>query len=224
MFIGHFAAALAAKRAAPRASLGALFAAAQLPDLLWPVFLLAGWERVRIAPGDTAFTPLAFEHYPWSHSLVAVIVWAALLAAGYAALARDRQGALVVAALVVSHWVLDAVTHRPDLPVVPGGAARVGLGLWNSVPATVVIEALLFAAGLAVYRRCTAARDRVGGAALWALVAFLLLVYTGSVLGPPPPAVAPVAWSGLGIWLLVAWGAWVDRHRRALGDGGVPGA
>ena len=213
MFIGHFAAAFAAKRAAPRASLGALFAAAQLPDLLWPLFLLAGWERVRIAPGDTAFTPLAFEHYPWSHSLATVAGWAALFGGGYLLATRDRRGALVVAALVVSHWVLDAVTHRPDLPLTPGGASRVGLGLWNSVPTTIVVEALLFAAGLAVYARRTEARDRVGGAGLWALAGTLLLIYLGNVFGPPPPAVTPIAWAGLGIWLLVAWGEWVDRHR-----------
>ena len=83
MFIGHFAVALAAKRAAPRASLGWLVVACQLPDLIWPVLLLAGIERARIEPGNTAFTPLAFDHYPWSHSLLLVVIWGAALAALY---------------------------------------------------------------------------------------------------------------------------------------------
>lgn len=213
MFIGHFAAALAAKPQAPRASLGWLFAAAQLPDLLWPVFLLLGWEEVRVAPGDTAFTPLAFTHYPWSHSLLMVVVWGALLGALYFARARDRRGGLVVAALVMSHWVLDAVTHRPDLPLAPGDARRVGLGLWNSVAATLVVELVLSAVALAVYLRSTRPRDRTGRLALAALILMLLVVYVGNVYGPPPPGVTPIAVAGLAMWLLVAWGSWVDSHR-----------
>jgi hypothetical protein len=213
MFLGHFAAALGGKRAAPRASLGLLFAAAQLPDLLWPAFVLAGWERVRIAPGDTAFTPLAFVHYPWSHSLALVLLWGALLGGGYALLARDRRGGVVLAALVLSHWVLDALTHRPDLPLAPGGTARVGLGLWNSVPLTIVIEALLFAAGVALYLRSTRPAARAGTVGLWALLAFLVVVYVGNVFGPPPPSESAVAWATLSMWLLVAWAAWVDGRR-----------
>lgn len=213
MFIGHFAAAMAVKPQAPRASLGWLFAATQLPDLLWPVFLLLGWEQVRIAPGDTAFTPLAFTHYPWSHSLLMDVVWGALLGALYFARSRDRRGAVVVAALVVSHWILDAIAHRPDLPLVPGDARRVGLGLWNSVPATLVVELALFGVALAMYLRATRPRDRIGRLALAALVLILLVSYFGNVFGPPPPGVTPVALAGLSMWLLVALGGWADAHR-----------
>src|SRR5688572_6339507 len=120
MFIGHFAVALAAKRVAPGTSLGWLFAACQLPDLIWPVFLLTGVERARVAPGDTAFTPLAFEHYPWSHSLLMMVGWGVLLGAAYMLRDRDGRAALTLALLVVSHWVLDWITHRPDMPLVPG--------------------------------------------------------------------------------------------------------
>jgi LexA-binding, inner membrane-associated putative hydrolase len=212
MFLGHFGAALAAKRVAPATSLAMLFVAAQLVDLLWPVLVLAGVERVRVEPGNTAFTPLAFEHYPWSHSLLMVLAWAAALGVAYAARTRDRRGAAVVAALVVSHWLLDVLTHRPDLPLAPGAPA-VGLGLWNSVPATIAVEGALFAAGAWLYARQTRPSGRRGTIALGSLVAVLVLVYVASVLGPPPPSAEAVASAGLLMWLFVAWAAWVDRAR-----------
>ena len=226
MFIGHFAAAMAAKRAAPGVSLGWLFAAAQLPDLLWPALLLAGVERARVAPGDTAFTPLAFDHYPWSHSLLMVLLWGALLAGLHR---RQRGGAAggatVLGALVVSHWVLDWITHRPDLPLAPGAGPRLGLGLWNSVAATLAVELLLFAAGAWLYARATRPVDRTGRWAWAGLVLFLLVVHAANAFGPPPPSMTAVAVGGLAIWLLVWWGAWADAHRRA-GDAGAiaPGA
>ena len=215
MFIGHFAAAMAAKRAAPGVSLGWLFAAAQLPDLLWPALLLAGVERARVAPGDTAFTPLAFEHYPWSHSLLMVALWGAVLARLYRwQRGRAAGGALVLAALVVSHWVLDWVTHRPDLPLLPGAGPRLGLGLWNSVAATLAVELLLFAAGAWLYARGTRPGDRTGRWAWAGLVLFLLVVHFANAFSPPPPSMTAVAVGGLAIWLLVWWGAWADGHRR----------
>src|SRR5579862_972440 len=122
MFLGHFGVALAAKKAAPKASLGTLFLAAQLADLLWPVFLMLGWEQVRIEPGNTRITPLDFVAYPWSHSLVMQIVWAVLLAFVYFATRRDARTAVIVGACVPTHWLLDWITHRPDMPLVPGGA------------------------------------------------------------------------------------------------------
>jgi len=150
MFLGHFGVAMAAKKAAPKASLGTLVLAAQFADLLWPVFLLLGWERVRIAPGITRVTPLDFVSYPWSHSLLMDLAWGTALGAVYFALRRDGRGAWVVGACVPSHWVLDWIAHRPDMPLYPGGP-RFGLGLWNSVPATLVVELVLFVAGAAIY-------------------------------------------------------------------------
>jgi membrane-bound metal-dependent hydrolase YbcI (DUF457 family) len=147
MFLGHFAIGFAAKRAAPRASLGTLFLAAQFIDLLWPLLVLAGIERVRIAPGITVVTPLDFEHYPWSHSLLMVLVWGVLFAGVYFLIRRDRRTSLVLGLAVVSHWVLDWLTHRPDLPLAPG-AERVGLGLWNSFAGTLIVEVGLFALGV----------------------------------------------------------------------------
>ncbi|HEY6862760.1 MAG TPA: hypothetical protein VI319_02580 [Burkholderiales bacterium] len=217
MFIGHFAVAMAAKRAAPRTSLGTLTLAAQLLDLLWPLLLLAGVETVEIRPGDTAFTPLAFTHYPVSHSLATALGWAAGFAVLYYAATRYGRGALLVAVLVVSHWVLDWITHRPDLPLWPGGPLQ-GLGLWNSVAATLVVETLVFAAGLAVYLRATRARDPLGRWNAVAFAAFLFAAYLAAAFGPPPPDVRTLAYSAFAVWLLVAWAAWVDRHREAASD------
>jgi hypothetical protein len=215
MFIGHFGVAFAAKRFAPRLSLGTGFLAAQFIDLLWPTLLLLGLESVRIAPGATAVTPLVFEHYPFSHSLLAVLGWAALLGASVGAVRRSAALGATVAVLVLSHWMLDALVHVPDLPLAPGLDALVGLGLWNSLPATLAVEVPLFAIGVWLYARSTRAADRTGRLALPALVAFLTLVYLGNLFGPPPGAVREIAWLGHAQWLLVLWGYWVDAHRQA---------
>jgi hypothetical protein len=212
MFIGHFAVALGAKKAAPGVSLGTMFLAAQLADLLWPNFLLLGIERVEIAPGATAVTPLDFVSYPYSHSLVALGLWAVLAAMLYRGLGRSWSAALTVAAVVLSHWMLDALSHRPDMPL-GFGAARVGLGLWNSVPATVVVEGALLLAGVAIYTKLTRARDRIGSVGFWSLIVLLIVIYIANLFSPPPPSVPALAWTAQAIWFLVVWAYWVDRHR-----------
>jgi membrane-bound metal-dependent hydrolase YbcI (DUF457 family) len=215
MFLGHFAVGFAAKRAAPRHSLALLFVAAQFADLLWPVLVAAGIESVRIAPGTTAFTPLDFVSYPWSHSLAALVLWAVLLAAIVRARSRTARGALVVAALVLSHWVLDVITHRPDVPLYPGGP-RLGLGLWNSVAGTILVELLLFAVGVWLYARATRPRDRVGQWSFSLFVVLLLVLYAANLAGAPP-SVAAIWTAGLvGGVLLAAWSWWFDRHRAVL--------
>jgi membrane-bound metal-dependent hydrolase YbcI (DUF457 family) len=215
MFIGHFAVAFGAKRAAPAVSLGTLFLACQLADLLWPLLVLAGVERFKVAPGITAVTPLDFIHYPYSHSLLALLLWGAAFALVYKLLRRSLWVApVVLAAVVLSHWVLDYATHRPDMPVTFASPQKVGLGLWSSVPGTLVVELLLFAIGVALYLRATAPRDRTGTLALSALVTFLLVIYFANVFGPPPPNEETVTWGSMAMWLIVAWGYWVDRHRQ----------
>ena len=214
MLIGHFAVAFAAKRAAPELSLGTLFLAAQLADLVWPALVMLGVESFEIRPGITVVTPLEFVHYPWSHSLAALAGWGVLLALVWLAVRRGTpMAAIVLVAVVLSHWVLDFVVHRPDLPLSVGGEARLGLGLWNSLAGTLVVEGGLFAVCVALYARATRARDRIGTWALWALVAFLVLIYAATLFGPPPPTPAAVPWAGHAMWLLVAWAYWVDRHR-----------
>jgi hypothetical protein len=213
VFIGHYGAGLAAKRFTPYTSLGTLVIAAQLLDLLWPTFLMLGIERVRIDPGNTRVTPLAFEYYPWSHSLLMAIVWAALAGTAYAVFRRHTRGAWIVSAAVLSHWVLDLVTHRPDLPLWPPNGPMVGLGLWNSVAGTVAAEALVFSGGLWLYATHTEATDRVGRYALAAFAVTLPLIYAANLLGPPPPNTDALALVAQAQWLLILWAMWVDRHR-----------
>jgi hypothetical protein len=213
MFIGHFAVALAAKKAAPRVNFGTLVLAAQFVDLLWPILLFLGLEQVRIAPADTAFTPLAFVHYPYSHSLLMVALWGAIVGGGYGLIRRDVRGGVVLNGLVLSHWILDAASHRPDLPLVPGGTAMVGFGLWNSVEATVIVEGAMFCTGIWLYLRCAPATDRTGAPAFWLLIGFLSILYVTNMLSVPP-SVGAVASGSLGLWLLVLWAYWIDRHRR----------
>jgi membrane-bound metal-dependent hydrolase YbcI (DUF457 family) len=218
MFIGHFAVGFASKRAAPKASLGVLMAAPLLLDLLWPLFLLAGLEKVRIDPGNTAFTPLDFVSYPYSHSLVMAAAWGVLFGFVYWTVTRYAAGAIVICLGVISHWVLDAASHRPDMPLLPAGGPRVGLGLWNSVPATVAVESAMFAAGVWLYASATRARDRVGIYAFWAFVVFQAISYVANFSGPPPPSAEFLAWFGLGLWLFPPWAGWADRHRQPIGE------
>jgi hypothetical protein len=216
MFLGHYGVAFAARRAAPRTSLGTTLFAAQFLDELWPVLLLLGLERVRIAPGLMAASALDFVSYPISHSLVTALGWAILIGLVYFAARRYGRGAWIVGGSVASHWFLDAPMHRPDLPLWPGSATLVGGGLWDSVPATVVIEVGLLAAGLALYLRGTRARDRIGRWGLWSMVALLAFFFLGGVTGPPPPDERSLAVMTLGLWLFVPWGWWVDRHREPV--------
>jgi len=214
MFIGHFGLGFGAKKAAPTVSLGTLFVACQFADLLWPTLVLLGYERVEILPGATRMTPLNFVSYPYSHSLLALCVWGVAFGALYHAIRRSRiSAAVTVALLVVSHWVLDYVTHRPDMPLTLNGPDRLGLGLWNSMPGTLAVELTIFAIGLALYLRETTSRDWIGSIGLWGLVGFLLAVYAANTVSPPPPSAAAVAWSAEAMWLLIVWGYWIDQHR-----------
>ena len=202
MFVGHFAAALVGGRLEPRLRLGTAFLAAQLPDLLWPVFLLTGLEHATIVPGDTAVTPLRFDHYPWSHSLLLVAAWGAALAALLRARGLAKPVGVVAAALVLSHWLLDFASHRADMPLVPWSDARLGLGLWRSLPLTLAVEGALFAGAIVFY-----ARGRRIGRGFWALAFTQTLLYLANLFGPPPPNMTAVALSALVLFpLLWLWG------------------
>lgn len=212
MFIGHPAVGFASKPAAPRTSLGWLVAAPMFADLLWPILLLLGVEHVRIQPGNTAMTPLDFYDYPWSHSLVTLALWGALLGGAYWLRTRYARGGIAIFLGVISHWVFDWLTHRADMPLWPGGP-MFGLGLWNHVAATVAIEGAIFVAGIALYVRATRARDRIGSIGMWSFIAFLLVIYVANLSGPPPPNTNAIAWVTLLTWLFPFWAAWFDRHR-----------
>jgi membrane-bound metal-dependent hydrolase YbcI (DUF457 family) len=212
MFIGHFALGFAAKRAAPRLSVAVLFAAAQLADLIWPILVALGIEQVRIEPGITAFTPLDFVSYPYSHSLLALAIWGVVFGGICAVVVRDRRVMIVIAALVVSHWVLDWVTHRPDMPLYPG-SRTFGLGLWDSVPATVAVETAMFVTGVWIYARATRARDAVGRRAFAAFVGLMFATY-GVSMGPPPPSITALVVTAIaGAAVVIVWAWWFDRHR-----------
>jgi membrane-bound metal-dependent hydrolase YbcI (DUF457 family) len=213
MFIGHFAVGFAAKRASPGTSLGPLIAAPLLLDLIWPVCLLAGWEQVEIAPGDTKFTPLRFISYPISHSLLMAVVWGLLFAAVFWLLSRSRRAALIIAAGVVSHWVFDWITHRPDLLLVPGGTSHFGLSLWNNVPATLITELVLLGAGLWLYSSTTRPSDGIGKYGYWLFALLLLAIYLANMTASPPPSVRAIAWTALGLWLFPWLAGWIDHHR-----------
>jgi hypothetical protein len=222
MFLGHYGVAFAAKRVAPSTSLGALTFAGQFLDELWPILLLLGVEQVRIVPGLMAANPLDFVYYPYSHSLLMAIVWGVLVAGAYFLLKRYGRGALIIGALVVSHWFLDLPMHRADLPLWPGASSpKVGWGLWNSIPATYVIEFAIYAIGIALYLRATRARDRVGSWGLWAYILVLAILYVMGN-GSPPPSERVLAWTALGIWLFVPWAWWVDKHREYVGRISIP--
>lgn len=216
MFIGHFGAALAAKKLDDKPSLGTMFLASQFIDLLWPVLLLAGIEKVKIEPGNSAFTPLNFIYYPFSHSLLSAFIWALLFGAVYYFLRKDIKSSVVLAALVLSHWVLDFISHVPDLPLYPGSSLKLGLGLWNFVSLTVLVEGLIFIAGAYLYIASTRAENKKGSIGLWLLLLFLAVIYVMGIISPPPPSAEAIAYTGLLQWLFVAWGYFIDRNREGI--------
>ncbi|HEY6240150.1 MAG TPA: hypothetical protein VIW78_04870 [Burkholderiales bacterium] len=214
MFIGHFAVAFAAKRVAPKVSLGTLVLAAAFLDVVWPVLVLLGIERFRIVSGFTAINPFDFVYYPWSHSLLMSLVWALLFACLYLWAKGDRAGAAWVGITVASHWALDFVSHVPDMPFYPGGGERFGLGLWRSLPATFAIEGLMFAVGIALYLRSTSSKDRIGTIAWWAMIGLLLALYVPGPWSPPPPSENAVAVLGIiALAIFGPWAYWIDQHR-----------
>jgi hypothetical protein len=215
MFIGHHAIAFAAKKASPKTSLGTLFVAVQFLDMLWPIFLLLGWEHVRIVPGITAVSPFDLYDYPISHSLVGSLICSAVVGIGYYVIRKDKIGSMVIAFCVFSHWILDVITHRPDMPLSFGNTSYVGLGLWNSLWGTLTVEIGLYLVGVTIYLRTTKPIDRRGAYGSWSLVLFLLIAYVASLLSEPPPNVTALAIGAIvSCWLLVLWAFWIDRHRQ----------
>lgn len=211
MFVGHLAVALAAKRAAPRLNLGWLVAGVTALDLVWPILVLTGHERVSIVPGATAFTPLVFDSYPWSHSLLMSVVWGVVLAGLARGAGNPRAPVLLLIGLVVSHWVLDFVTHAPDMPLWPGASPRFGLALWNSIPGTFVIEGALWIAGIALYlrgRRWTGWTSRI---AFWSLVLISTVMWASGPWSPPPGTPTELAWFALIGWITIPWAVLADR-------------
>ena len=212
MFIGHFALGMAAKRVEPSVSLGTLFLSAQFLDLLWPSLLLMNIEHVSIEPGISKVTPLAFTDYPISQSLLAVLGWSLAFAAVDYLITKNKRASLLLGSLVLSHWILDVIVHIPDLPLDPGESPKVGLGIWNSVPLTIITEGIIFAAGILLYINARKMQGRKVSGWFWSLVAFLLVIHAMNLIGPPPPSVAAIAWAGHLQWLFIPGAWWADRR------------
>ncbi len=214
MLLGHYAVALAAKKAAPKTSLGTLLIAAQLPDLLFPLFVLLGLEHVRIAPGITVVFPMDLYDYPLSHSLLAGLVWSVLLASLYYGFRREKRSAIIIGLAVISHWILDLITHRPDLSLGFGTGTYVGLGLWNSLAGTLIVESGLFIIGITLYVQTTKASDRIGSIGFWSWIGFLSAMYAGSFFGADSSIdTLSTVMLMAGSWALILWGHWADKHR-----------
>ena len=213
MFVGHYAVGLAAKQFAPRTSLGVLIAAPILLDLLWPILVLIGWEHVSVVESANPFLRLQFDSYPISHGLVAVIGWATLFASIYFGVARYLAGAITIWIGVISHWLMDYMVHRPDLPLYAGSSRLLGLGLWNRRWITIAVELTLLAAGVAVYLFQTKAKDKIGSLGFWAFIVVIVALYGVVVFGPTPPSVNKLAIGALSSLLFVPLAWWFDSHR-----------
>lgn len=217
MFLGHYGVAFALKRAEPKISLGTLFIAVQLADLLWGCFLLLGWEHVLIIPSPNPLLNLEFIDYPISHSLAGAIGWG--IAAGivyYSWPTRDTtrhwQASLLVAAAVASHYVLDVLVHLRDLPVAGNDSPKLGLGLWSHFGLSVGLELLVLAVGVGLYVTMRSRRSRVRPARLAVVLVLLSGVYAVALFGPPPPSVTAIAVGDIVfILLMTALAAWADR-------------
>jgi hypothetical protein len=221
MFIGHYGVALAAKRVAPRTSLGALFVAVQLLDVIFGVFVLAGIEKMRIVPGFTRVMPYDLYFMPYSHSLAGAVLWSALAALGLGLIATAEMekkarvtAALVFGAAVLSHFLLDLPVHPPDLPLgFDPSSPKLGLGLWNQVDVTLALELALLVAGGALYAGTTAPRP--GRDVATVVVGALLVGLTlATPFFPTPPDSTVFSVEALGSYLALAlFAEWMDRSR-----------
>ena len=221
MFLGHYGVALALKRKEPKVSLGTLFIASQLVDVLWGLFLVLGWEHVRMLADDNPLLRFQFYDYPISHSLLGVLAWSLAAAALYYSwptrdTSRHWQAAALVGATVASHWVLDLVVHVPDLPLAGNDSPKLGLGLWNHFELSVAVELVLLATGAAVYIRGRSRRHPVRPARLGLVLLLLVGMYAASLFGPPPPSIAAIGLGDVGFLLFMGLlAAWADRPASA---------
>jgi hypothetical protein len=214
MYIAHYAVAFAARSQAPRVPLALLWFGAVWADFLWLLLLLVGVERGAVQPGITVVNALDLQHYPFSHGLLESAGWALLFGGGWFAWKRDRTGALWIGGLVLSHWVLDFLTHRPDLPLV-WGDPKLGLGLWNHRSASLIVEGEIFLILMGLYLATTRGRRWWGHLLFWLFALFCLGTWLPDALGlaPAPPdirAVLPMLPLGLVVML---WVHGIDKGR-----------
>ena len=215
MFIGHFAVGFAAKKYAPKLSLGWLFMAVQFLDLLWPTLLLLNVEEVAINHNASQLTPLTFTHYPISHSLIMALLWAFLFGLIYWLSSKNFKYTVILFICVISHWFLDLVVHYPDLPLYPGNPPFVGFKLWSLPLIENILEALMFIVGVFVYLHVTAAKNKTGEVLVWILIVFLVASFFANIFGPAPTDVKTLAWAAEFMWIFVALAFLTDHNRRS---------
>lgn len=215
MFIGHYGLAFGVKKAAPQISLLTLFVAVEFVDILWPFLLLFNVEQVKVTPGITVVTPFDFVHYPYTHSLLMGIVWGLLASVAYWFFKKDFKSAVIVGLAVLSHWFLDLVVHIADLPLTPFTNIKVGMGLWNSLEGTLILELIIFTIGAYLYYKSTQAINKKGKWGFWLLVAFFLLTEFYNMFGPPPEDSIPMLFVSFAVLQLIVLSLanLVDKNR-----------
>jgi hypothetical protein len=222
MFIGHYGIAFALKKYVPKMSLGVLFIATQLADIVFFILVPLGIEHLRIIPGFTAASPFDLYDYPISHSLLGALAWsiATYLVVWFIPLkslddkTTRRRTALVLSGAVFSHFVLDVLVHTPDLLLVPGLDIKIGLGLWNSIIATVAVELAILLVGGWLYLRSTHSGDGVAGRyGMYVFMVVLAIVAIGTPFMTFPNVLTVVVSSELlyASFTLAAW--WLDKKR-----------
>jgi hypothetical protein len=214
VLVGHLAVGLIANRVEPKISLGTAVLASMFPDLLWAVLLLGGIEQAYFRAGRGAANYLNAAQISYSHSLLMDALWGALLASIYFLRRHSARAAWIVFAAVVSHWVLDVVSHKPDMPVAPGIDEHLGLGLWGSIVATVLLEGGFWVLAIISYVRTTRARKSAGVYAFWVGIALVTVAWYNNIAGLPPRDTRSASISSVVFFgLLIAWAFWIDRLR-----------
>jgi hypothetical protein len=215
MFVGHYGPSLAIKSLRPAIPLWLLFIAVQLVDVAWAILVLLGIEKVRIVPGITASNPFDLYYMPYTHSLVAAICWSVVVAV----LARPAPGvktssaAVWVGVAIFSHWVLDLVVHRPDLPVY-GDTLKMGLGLWNHPAIALALEVALLFGGMVLYLRATKPLSAIGRFGMPVFGVVMVAIQSYIFFGPPPVSPAAAAMTALASYVVFAAVAeWLARQR-----------
>ena len=215
MFIGHYGVSFALKRADPTLSMGLLFLAVQLLDVLFSVFVLAGVEKMRIVPGFTAYNPYDLYFMPYTHSLVGAAAWSLLVAGAWLLLdRREVAAAILMGAAVFSHFVLDVPVHTPDLPLMGEASPKLGFGLWNHRWAALGLELACLGVGLIVYLRSTRSASKRARWLSATVIGVLVIVAVLTPFFPAPPSGAAFAVQAL-VWYAVLAGTaeWLDRSR-----------
>lgn len=217
MFIGHFGVGMGLKKTAPAISLGTLFIAVQLLDLIWPTFLLLHIENVIIHPELSGNRILEFNNYPYTHSLVGALGWSVLFGGIYFLIKKNVKNALILGTAVFSHWALDFFVHFGDLPLLPtNDSPHVGLGLWGSPLVEIIIEIILFVTGIVLYLRSVQFKNTLGKIVFGVLIALFVLVQLSSTWGPAPASETALAWSAQFQWLFVLLAYWADRNTKRV--------